>query len=344
MKHYALKRAGMALLAWAVSVLAISSILNSTLEATARADILESVRAMVGASTEASRDGRSVEEFRADTLQALERAYGLHLPLPARVLKSWWRIVTLDLGEAEIGPDRGSTRRRSVLKAAASTAALFTLSTALSVAAGLSLALAASERPGGRLDRLLARVAAMIHGAPTWWAGAFLVMAFSIELRIFPFGALATVPPPENPFLALLDRLSYLILPVLSIASLRVWAFALLARAALDSNLHEDFVMSARGRGIPEGKIMRGHVLRSSGPAIASNAVIALVQSFGGDALVEIVFARPGLGLLLWTSIRGNDIRLTAGAFAALALVICVSMALLDLAYGLLDPRVRSSK
>lgn len=344
MKHYALKRAGMALLAWAVSVLAISAILNASLEATARADILETVRAMVGASTEASREGRSVEEFRADTLLALERAYGLHLPLPARVLKSWWRVVSLDLGVAGTAFSGTAARRTKVLEAFRSTLVLFSLSTALSVAAGLALALSAASKPGGRTDRLLSRVAAMIHGAPTWWAGAFLVMAFSIELRIFPFGALASVPPPANPILALLDRLSYLVLPVLSIAALRVWAFALLARAALDANLHEDFVMSARGRGLPERKIMRSHVLRSSAPAIASNAVIALVQSFGGDALVEIVFARPGLGLLLWTSIRGNDVRLTAGAFAALSLVICVSMALLDLAYGALDPRIRAPK
>jgi peptide/nickel transport system permease protein len=344
--RYAFRRALLALLAWALSCLGISAILNSTLEATARADILESVAGIAREAGPAELAGRTPGEYREELRLSLERARGLHLPLAFRVLRSWLSVLSLDLGSSGAfwsGSARMKVRQR-VLEAAGSTLSLYVSSNILAIGLGLALTLRAARNPRGLLDRALVPLGTILSGAPPWWIGQFLVMALAIEWRLFPFGALATVPPPDNPFLAFLDRASDLVLPGASIAFARVWGFAWLARTAMDSSLHEDFVMSARGRGIPETRVIGGHVLRSSAPAILSTGALALVQSFGGDVLVEIVFARPGLGLLLWRSIRGNDLNLAAGTFAALAFLLCASMALIDLAYGAVDPRIQAGR
>lgn len=138
-----------------------------------------------------------------------------------------------------------------------------------------------------------------------------------------------------------LDRASYLVLPVLSIAFVRTWGIAYMTRTVLLPQLQEDYVMAARGRGISERRVLVGHVMGTAMPGIATAATQYVVAILGGDIVVETVFAYRGIGYLFWYSVRFNRTATAVLSLSALVAMTTLAYAVLDVAYAYLDPRIR---
>ncbi len=327
----------------AVQVLAISLVLDIQLGATARGQIGEQVASIMSGMNIAA-TGKTPLEVRRELTAGLEHSLGLDLPLPLRAVTRTARILVLDFGETSVTQAfayrRTTSVRTAILEALPNTLLLFGIAALLSATAGLALGLAKTRWAASRLDRGTTLAAMTLEGTPSWWIGTIVVMVFVYTLRIFPFGSIQSSPPPEGDWARLMDRAAHFVLPVASVFLTRVWGLSLLARSVMLPQYHEDFVMSARGRGIPEWRILGGHTLRSAAPGLVATVLQRLLLALSGDIVLEIVFAFPGIGFLLWGALRGNDINLAAGILACLACISSLSLAALDLLHSSLDPRI----
>jgi len=340
---YIFRRLFRSFLSFTVAILCISAVVNLTMESTVRSQIVEMVQGAVMNNPEL-KSSEDIIVFKRETMQALERSFGLHLPSWQRVLRRTWDIMTLTLGDSRSTmtnyPERSRKVRDIVLERTPHTLILFTSSTLISIALGLWLGTRMAAKPGGSLDRAASITTMVMYGTPPWWLGTFFILFFVYLIPIFRIGSLYSVEPPASAIGRFFDYLSYLLLPLLTLVAIKVWSFAYLTRSMVVIPMQEDFVIAARGRGIPEAKILRRHGLRTAAPGVMTMAAQGFAQSIVGDILLERVMTRPGLGTTLFNALGWNDINLVTGILAMVTAIYCVTFALLDLAYALLDPRI----
>ena len=333
------RRLARALLAYFICMFTMTLVLDTSLQATMEAQIIEGVNAYMSSGA-AAKSPDSPAEIRAAMIDGLRKSYGLDRPIVLRALIRTWDIVTFRLGKAGDLLNR-SAAARQVLEALGNTLILLGISTCIALSLGIILGMAMARRPGSPLDKGASLATMLFFGTPAWWMGTILIMLFVYRFPVFPFGAVASVPAPEGLVPRLLDRASYLVLPVLSIAFIRTWGIAYMTRTILLPQLHEDYVMAARGRGIRERRVLRGHVMGTAMPGIATTATQYVVAILGGDIVVENVFAYRGIGYLFWYSVRFNRTVTAVLSLAVLVAMTCLAYALLDIAYTYLDPRIR---
>ncbi len=331
------------ILSFAIAILCISAVVNATLEATVRSQIVETVQGAVMNNSEL-KSAEDVIAFKREATLALERSFGLHLPSWQRVLRRSWDIMTLRLGDSRSTmtnyPERSRKVRDIVLERTPHTLILFTSSTLISMALGLWLGTRMASKPGGRLDRAASITTMVMYGTPSWWLGTFFILFFVYLIPIFRIGSLYSAEPPAGAIGRFFDYLSYLILPLLTLIVIKLWSFAYLTRSMVVLPMQEDFVMAARGRGIPEAKILRRHGLRTAAPGVMTLAAQSFAQSIVGDILLERIMTRPGLGTTLFNALGWNDMNLVTGILAMVTAIYCITYAILDIAYALLDPRI----
>jgi peptide/nickel transport system permease protein len=225
---------------------------------------------------------------------------------------------------------------------------LFTTATLILIALGTIIGLLAAKSAGSVWDRIVPLVAVVHSSLPAWWLGLLLVAALAYYYPIFP--AVGMVTPalvhPHNvagDFLYFGSILSHMTLPLLSLLIVGVGGFAYIIRSLVISTMGEDFVLTARARGIPESRVLFRHIFRTASPAIATQSILAVAGSFAGALTTEIVFSWPGVGLLTYTAIFSNDLPVIVGIVFVLTIVLLIGLFMGELVYGVLDPRIRYS-
>lgn len=302
-----LSRLMQALGLYACLCFAYSLVLDSALTPEIRASIRE-------ASTSVKTDKRA-------WIAAQEAAYGLDQNLLVRSAARAIHLVWWDFGWTRSGPVVNQ-----VGAAVGPSAQLLGLATLLILAAGIPLGTWAAVHPRGAWSRLVRTLGPLGQALPAWWLGLVVLMA--------TFWAL-----PRSLYS---DPYSGLVLSVFTVALLRVWGMAALAAGLIQPG--GDAVDAARARGIAEGRVRRRHVLRPSlGPVLKLGGQ-TLAQAFTGDVLVELIFQRPGLGLLFWQSIQAKQLLVALGCLVVISLGTCLFYAVLDLVDEALDPRVRRDR
>jgi peptide/nickel transport system permease protein len=201
---------------------------------------------------------------------------------------------------------------------------------------GVLLGVWAATR-GGAAGRLLEAGAVLGLAVPNFWLGLVLIELFALRARIFP--ATGFVPFSQSPA----DWLRSLVLPVVAIAAVGVTIIAVQTRDSMLEVLRRDFVRVLEANGIPRRSILYRHVLRNAAIPVVTVTGITFVGLLGASVLVESVFALPGLGSGLTTASAQHDIPVIQGAVLYFTLVVVVVNLLVDVAYGLLNPRVRAS-
>jgi peptide/nickel transport system permease protein len=190
------------------------------------------------------------------------------------------------------------------------------------------------------MDKSTSVATMIVFGMPSWWLGMIMIMFFAYVLKLFPSGGMHSVPTPEG-FAYFLDYVYHLILPVFTLVLLGFWGNAFLTRNIVLGTLQEDFIMSARARGIPEKNILFGHTLRTSAPPIITMALLSLLGSIGGNLVFEGIFSWRGMGNLYWSAVQSNDIPVLIGNLAVTTGIYMIGLVILDLIYGFLDPRIK---
>ncbi len=330
-----------------VAIICISAVINTTMEATIRSQITE----MVMGATMSNSDLKTAEDviaFKADVTRSLERSFGLHLPSWVRVLRRSWQVITLDLGNSRSTttgyPERSRSVSKIIKERTPPTVILFSASTLVSIALGLWLGTRMAAKPGGHLDRSATVMTMLMYGTPSWWLGTFFILFFVYSIPVFKIGALHSVGVVPGTLHYVLDYLAYMALPFLTLVAIKVWSIAYMTRTMVIVPMQEDYTIAARGRGIPERKILAKHGLGTAAPGVLTTAAQAFAQSIGGDILLERVMTRPGLGTTLFSALLMNDVNLVTAIMAMLTAIYCITYALLDIAYGVLDPRIAYSQ
>jgi len=271
-------------------------------------------------------------------------AFGFSQPLPVKFALQLYHLFTFQFGTSyfTLSPN-GSNLVSSVIAAyLPNTILLFTTGTILVVLAGSVIGLLAARYAGGKLDRSIPFIAVFHSSLPTWWVGFLFIAYFAYSVNLFPSGGIISVPPPSGVIPQFGDFLYHLTLPLAAFFVVNVGGFAYVIRSLVVSTMSEDFVLTARARGITENRILFSHVLRTVSPSIATQAVLAVAGSLGGAITVEVVFRWPGVGLLTYDSILANDLPIIIATTFVLTIVLLVGLYIGELLYGVLDPRIKS--
>jgi peptide/nickel transport system permease protein len=229
-----------------------------------------------------------------------------------------------DLGRSWL---HGRPVRRMILEQLPATAELALAATAVGVLIGLALGILAAVRRSTWVDTAVTAVAVLGLSTPTYWTGLLAILLFSLRLRWFPSTG-------EG-------GLRYLVLPALVLGFALAGSIARLVRAQVVEVIDAPFVVAARSRGVPAGRLLFVHVLRAAlGPALA---VTALQFGFllSGAVITESVFARRGLGQLAVDAILWQDLPVVRGVVLVGAVAYVLANLLADLIQAWLDPRVR---
>ena len=211
---------------------------------------------------------------------------------------------------------------------------------AFAVLVGVSLGTAAARRVGRITDSLITVVALAFYATPIFWVGLMLVLVFSVWLNWLPSFGMNTVGADLHGLAALRDRLRYLVLPALTLGLFYVAVYARLVRASMLEVADQDFVKTARAKGVPEGRILRRHILRNALLPVVTYAGIQAGQLIGGSILVETVFAWPGIGQLAFEALLARDYQVLLGVFLCTSVLVVVFNLITDLLYVVIDPRV----
>jgi peptide/nickel transport system permease protein len=202
----------------------------------------------------------------------------------------------------------------------------------LSVIIALPLGLAAALHTGSALDRFIRGATATALTLPAFWIGLLLMLVFSLRLRLFPASGYGET---------LLEHLRHLFLPALTLAIANGALLARVLRRSLLDVLALPHVLAVRAKGLPWQRVVVRHILRNGLISPVTLLGLQLAGLLGGAVIVEKVFTIPGLGALLLESITNRDYALVQNATLFFALIVTAVSLLVDLAYPLLDPRVR---
>jgi peptide/nickel transport system permease protein len=263
----------------------------------------------------------------AEDAARLRALHGLDQPLHARYLA--WAAALL---QGEFGYSRLFAQPVAQVIAPALVSTLVLLGAALLLAGGVGIALGllAAARP--RAAPFVDAVAILGQSAPSFWLGILLIILFAVTLGWLPAGGTSEAGG--------LDHLRFLLLPVATLAIANLAAYARHAAAALTAALREPWVVAARARGNGEARLLLRHALPNAAVPLLQVAALDAGALVGGALITETLFARPGMGKLIYDAVMGNDTNLALVALLLVALVTMLATLAADLAQRALDPRL----
>ncbi len=224
------------------------------------------------------------------------------------------------------------------------TVILFGLGEVLAIIFGLALGAYSGWRRGGPIDYIGNGISLILYSMPYFVIGILILGVFAIGLHWFPTSGMLTVGGSgDDSFPSqLLDFLGHLALPVTTVAIGLIGQYSILMRSSVIETLGEDYITTARGKGLTSGRILRSHALPNALLPAVTLIAINLGYVIGGAITVEVVFNWPGLGTLTVTALEARDYPVLQGIFLLLSISVVVANLIADLIYGRLDPRVRS--
>ncbi len=292
--------------------------------------------------------GLSLEERQKliDKLSQIEiRSRGLDQPFLIRSFRYLWKAITLDLGRATVlTSDSGSRSVRIIiLERLPQTILLFTTATVINFFIGLFGGLYLSRKFGSFWDKLVIYLSPT-SAIPGWFYGIFLILIFYTWLHVLPPGGLVDYPPPTDSIAFFLSVLKHMILPLASwvIASFFIGIYS--NRSFFLTYSTEDYVEVAKAKGLSPRQIERRYILRPALPPIITSFAFAVVFSWSGAIITETVFNWPGLGLTYYRAIGVFDVPVIVGITVVFAYLIAATVFLLELIYGIVDPRIRAGQ
>ncbi|MCE8001913.1 ABC transporter permease [Billgrantia ethanolica] len=280
--------------------------------------------------------GATDEEF----LRQLRERFGLDQPIYVQLWRYVSGIAMLDFGWSY---RQGMPVLDLILARLPATLLLtgtaFVLSLALGIVAG-SMAAARVKKPSGSIIMALAL---LFYATPLFWVALMAVVVFSVFLGWLPAYGMYTVGAGHTGFALVLDVAKHLILPATTLALFFMAIYTRMTRASMLEASQQDYVKTARAKGLAPGVIQRRHILRNALLPIITLAGLQAGQMVGGAILTETVFAWPGIGRLMFEALQQRDYNLLLGIFFFSAALVIVFNIITDLVYRLADPRIKEA-
>jgi peptide/nickel transport system permease protein len=201
---------------------------------------------------------------------------------------------------------------------------------------GIPLGILGARRPNSYLDKAISFFCIFGYSMPAFWLGLMLLMTFTQFIPIFPsFGMLTT-----SEGFSVQDLLWHLVLPALTLTIYSLAGITVFTRSSVLQVLKQDYITTARGKGLKENAVFYRHALRNGLLPLTTNIGISLAYLLSGAVVVETVFSWPGLGLLTYNAVLQRDYPVLLGLFIVFALLVISVNLIIDIIYGFLDPRI----
>lgn len=266
-------------------------------------------------------------------LQRIAHQMGLDRPLPQQYLEWATRLLVGDWG-------RSYRDKQAVLDVVFShlgpTFELMASSMIMAILIGTWIGIMGAIRPYGVFDTLATIGTMVALSIPTFWFGLVVIYIFSVALGWLPAGNLYTIG--DGSFL---DFLHHLIAPAIVLALVTVATWSRFMRASMLDVIHQDYIRTARAKGVPERTILIKHALRNALLPMITIFGLHLPSLLGGALVTETVFTWPGMGRLFLDSISYRDYPVVMGLLMISALMVLAGNLLADMLYSVADPRVR---
>ena len=277
-----------------------------------------------------------------EVLQGTRERWGLDKPLfPDQFVAYVGATLQGDLGFSYT--EIGSTVADVLLDRLGPTLLLFGLGELLAIVLGLVLGAYSGWKRGGLVDHVGNAVSLFLYSTPYFLLGMAMLLTFSTALGWFPTSGMVTPGRRYADVLAhFWDIARHLTLPLATVALGLVGQYAILMRSSILDTLSEDYVTTARAKGLTEGRILRSHALPNALLPTVSLVAINLGYVVAGAITVEVVFNWPGLGTLTVEALSARDYPVLQGIFLLLSVTVVLANLIADLLYGMLDPRVRT--
>lgn len=266
-------------------------------------------------------------------LANFNQEFGLDHPLIVRYWDWVWGALHGNLGISYV---THFTVASQVAQRLPVTAEIAVLSLLISLIIAVPVAMLSAIRQGKVIDRVTTGVSSVAQATPPFVTAVIFVYLFAVRARWFP--SQGWVPLSAD----IGGNLLHAILPVATLVLVITPIFIRILRGDMVSILSENFVAVARSRGLPEWYVLLRHVLRPASASLITVAGISFGSLFGGSIIVESFFSLPGLGLLASQAVYNKDLPVLQGVVVCVAVVFVLVNSLVDLSYGLLDPRVRT--
>ncbi len=220
---------------------------------------------------------------------------------------------------------------------------LFGLGEAIAIVVGLTLGAYTGWRRGGPVDYVGNGLSLVLYAMPYFIIGMILLMVFATALGWFPTSGMFRIGASYGSWTdQLLDFLGHLALPLTTVAIGLIGQYSILMRSSVIDTLAEDYITTARAKGLTEDRILRAHALPNAMLPAVTLVAINLGYLIAGAITVEVVFNWPGLGTLTVDALTARDYPVLQAIFLLLSVAVVLANMVADLVYGLLDPRVRS--
>jgi len=223
---------------------------------------------------------------------------------------------------------------------------LVATSTFASAALGLLIGIYSGWRRGSKFDIGAQGFTLFVYSMPEFWFGILVLMAFAGGIgpfpSLFPAGGYSTPGADLSGFGYVADVLNHLALPWFVLVVAYMGSYSLIMRNSLIDVMNDDFVMTARAKGVREKQILWRHVVPNALLPTFTVVLLSLGFIFGGAITVEYVFSYPGLGLLTVQAIGSKDFPLLQGLFLLFSAAVIIANLIADIFYSALDPRVRA--
>lgn len=285
------------------------------------------------------------ESASADTakVEMLRQEYGFDQPVYVQYAKWLTKVVQGDFGKSIV-------EQRSVLEMIGerlpNTLYLNVITLVLTYVIGIPLGVVTALRQYSAMDYGVTSAAYLMNAMPTFWIGLMMIYFFSVNLQWLPTSGMHTIgyTIERKGFLVYaLDTLKYTLMPATVLVLGSLSGLTRYVRAQMLEVVSEDYVRTARAKGLSERVIIYKHALRNALLPVITNLSLILPGLFGGAVIIETVFSWPGLGLLAIRAINQRDYPVIMAFNTIGAVLVVISILLVDLVYVLVDPRIKYS-
>ena len=280
----------------------------------------------------------TVQKMTPEDVAKVEKQLGLDKPVQVRYLVWLERIVQGDWGYSHI-------KKRPVLDVILerfpATLLLTVTGYSMSALLGMLLGLVSAIRAGSRIDAALNGLNYVIYSTPTFLVALLAMLVFAVWLGWLPSSRMVSVDTPTSAWPLLLDRIHHLILPASVLALSHMAVFYTYIRSSLLEAMQEDYILTARAKGLQESAVILRHAFRNSLLPFITQIGISLPLLIGGSVVVESIFAWPGIGKLTYDAALRADYMLLMGLVLFTSLLVILGNLLADIAYAMADPRVK---
>jgi peptide/nickel transport system permease protein len=279
-----------------------------------------------------------------ETLRLLRELYGLNDPLYIRYLKYLKNMFTFDFGISFMSRQPVSVELATRLPA---TVLLLGTAEVAVMLLGIPLGILAASRRGSKLDVASIGAGLFTYGVPVFYIQLLFMLALCyyaasiFGFSLFPVRGIYNIPPPANPLLFMADVGWHIALPVITLVVGGFGSWALYTRNVLLDALTQDYITTARAKGLSERTVLYRHAFRSTLPPIVTIIALSIPGIITGAMMTEYIFTLPGIGRWYLEALQGSDYPVLQSVLFMFAILTIFCNLLADLLYGVLDPRIR---